>query len=170
MLVDDLGDLVVLRALRGHDNDIVDTPDGLCALDHSGKERPATQVGDGTPEAVVEVTRACMTTTVRPLSKNHPSLAYEHRVHPIKRNRRGTIPGVRWPIPVIDPIGPEIHASQSATDLDTRAGAINWAQLAALGLQRDPSGWGHRTGHEGHTTHLVRERSPPGSLTHLLFD
>jgi len=28
-----------------------------------------------------------------------------------------------------------------ATDLDTRAGAINWARLAALGLQRDPSGW-----------------------------
>ena len=28
-----------------------------------------------------------------------------------------------------------------ATDLDTRAGAINWARLAALGLQRDHSGW-----------------------------
>jgi hypothetical protein len=28
-----------------------------------------------------------------------------------------------------------------ATDLDTRAGAINWARLAALGLQRDLSGW-----------------------------
>lgn len=28
-----------------------------------------------------------------------------------------------------------------ATDLDTRAGAINWARLAALGLRRDPSGW-----------------------------
>jgi IS5 family transposase len=28
-----------------------------------------------------------------------------------------------------------------ATDLDTRAGAINWARLAALGLQRNPSGW-----------------------------
>lgn len=27
------------------------------------------------------------------------------------------------------------------TDLDTRAGALNWARLAALGLQRDPSGW-----------------------------
>jgi hypothetical protein len=28
-----------------------------------------------------------------------------------------------------------------ATDLDTRAGAINWARLAALGLHRDQSGW-----------------------------
>jgi IS5 family transposase len=28
-----------------------------------------------------------------------------------------------------------------ATDLDTRAGAINWARLAVLGLQRDHSGW-----------------------------
>lgn len=28
-----------------------------------------------------------------------------------------------------------------ATDLDTRAGAINWARLAALGLCRDQSGW-----------------------------
>jgi len=28
-----------------------------------------------------------------------------------------------------------------ATDLDTRAGAINWARLAALGLQRDQNGW-----------------------------
>jgi hypothetical protein len=28
-----------------------------------------------------------------------------------------------------------------ATDLDTRAGAINWARLAALGLQRDHTGW-----------------------------
>jgi IS5 family transposase len=28
-----------------------------------------------------------------------------------------------------------------ATDLDTRAGAINWARLAALGLQRGANGW-----------------------------
>ena len=28
-----------------------------------------------------------------------------------------------------------------ATDLDTRAGAINWARLAALGLRRDHNGW-----------------------------
>ncbi len=28
-----------------------------------------------------------------------------------------------------------------ATDLDTRAGAINWARLAALGLHRDHNGW-----------------------------
>jgi hypothetical protein len=28
-----------------------------------------------------------------------------------------------------------------STDLDTRAGALNWARLATLGLHRDPSGW-----------------------------
>lgn len=28
-----------------------------------------------------------------------------------------------------------------ATDIDTRAGAINWARLAVLGLQRDTAGW-----------------------------
>ena len=28
-----------------------------------------------------------------------------------------------------------------STDLDTRAGALNWARLAALRLQRNPSGW-----------------------------
>jgi hypothetical protein len=28
-----------------------------------------------------------------------------------------------------------------AADLDTRAGAINWARLAALGLHRDQIGW-----------------------------
>ncbi len=28
-----------------------------------------------------------------------------------------------------------------STDLDTRAGALNWARLAALGLHRDTSGW-----------------------------
>lgn len=27
------------------------------------------------------------------------------------------------------------------TDLDTRAGALNWARLAALGLHRDRAGW-----------------------------
>ena len=28
-----------------------------------------------------------------------------------------------------------------ATDLDTRAGALNWARLAVLGLQRHTGGW-----------------------------
>jgi hypothetical protein len=28
-----------------------------------------------------------------------------------------------------------------ATDLDTRAGALNWARLAILGLDRDAGGW-----------------------------
>jgi transposase len=28
-----------------------------------------------------------------------------------------------------------------STDLDTRAGALNWARLAALGVQRDSTGW-----------------------------
>lgn len=28
-----------------------------------------------------------------------------------------------------------------ATDLDTRAGALNWARLAALGLDRHLGGW-----------------------------
>jgi hypothetical protein len=37
-----------------------------------------------------------------------------------------------------------------ATDLDTRAGAINWARLAALGLHRDHTGW-LITGPEGQT-------------------